>query len=120
MNIKNNRIEQTDGEKMIGRLSGKKEKPPIVITTAFYIPNTEEGRKLIADMKAHLNKQTYRLRVRGRGPRKSVGASKDFITKEKAEWFGVYVTMKEKPANINLKARQLPALEQPFGGVRLI
>lgn len=87
-------------QQVLGRLTNDPtadDKRPFIIRQAFRIPNTPEGRKLIEDMRKHLNTETYWLRVRGRGSRKGKG-TQQVVPLEKAEWLGVYFEYTKKAA----------------------
>jgi hypothetical protein len=57
---------------------------------AFRIPNTNEGRALLAAMKETLNKDAYKLRIRHSGPRPQ-GTSRYQTLRENATSMRVYI-----------------------------
>jgi len=54
------------------------------------VPNNEEGKKVIEDLRKYLNKSRYKVRVRGRGTRKEYG-TQSYIPLQYAEKFSIYV-----------------------------
>jgi hypothetical protein len=60
-------------------------------STVFYIPNTPEGRAWLKQSRLYLNRKHWKLRPRGRGPRRSQGANKEFLALPLADYFGLYV-----------------------------
>lgn len=54
------------------------------------VPNNEEGKKVIEDLRKYLNKNRYKVRVRGRGTRKEYG-TQSYIPLKYAEKFSIYV-----------------------------
>jgi hypothetical protein len=60
------------------------------------IPNTVEGRKFIRELKYYMNKDSYRIKLRGRNPHRhfyGLSRKKD-VPIEKAEYFTVYLKAK--------------------------
>lgn len=73
----------------------------IQIKEMFRVPNNEEGKKFIEQFRKYLNRNTYKMKVRGRKPNE---ASKErnrkswqSIPLKYADELGVYVENKEKP-----------------------
>ena len=59
--------------------------------TVFYVPNNDEGRAFIEQARSYLNRRHWQMRHRGRGPRRSQGAKKNFLRLNLATYFGVYL-----------------------------
>ena len=53
--------------------------PKRALGTVFYVPNTPEGRAWLQQARSYLNRACWKLRPRGRGPRRSQGANKEFL-----------------------------------------
>ena len=54
------------------------------------VPNDDGGKKVINDVRKYLNKNRYKIRVRGRGTRKEHG-DQSYIPLQYAERFSIYV-----------------------------
>ena len=57
------------------------------------IPNTKEGWSFIKQIKKHLNKGRYRLRIKGRGTRKYHG-NQSYVPLPHAEHYSIYIDQK--------------------------
>lgn len=61
------------------------------------VPNNEYGRILVQSLRSYLNPK-YKIKVRGRGARKSQGCGRDSIPLNKAEWLAIYIECPSKDA----------------------
>lgn len=75
--------------------TGTVNQPPT--TNVFEVPNDEVGRKFISDLRKYINKDIWRVTIRGRHPyRKSLGINKyQNVPLSKADWFAVYLEIKD-------------------------
>ena len=64
----------------------------------FEVPNTEEGLAFIELVKKHLNKDRYKIKVRGRHTNRSevYGFSREDVLLRHANWFAVYLQPSER------------------------
>lgn len=56
----------------------------------FNVPNTDEGKKFLNDVKKYLNRNKYSYKSRGRGSRKEYG-NQYGIALPNAEWIALYL-----------------------------
>ena len=67
-----------------------KENKNVPIHLLSGLPNNEFGKKIIKNIREFLNRDRYKLRIRGRGTRKEYGTASD-ISLKYAERFSIYV-----------------------------
>ena len=70
--------------------------PGEIISTMFKVPNNTLGHLFIKLMRTFLNRDTYRMRVRARGPRDGSTAQQAELPLSKAEWFAIYIDFTAK------------------------
>jgi hypothetical protein len=75
----------------IGHLPYRKEYPKITSSALFNIPNNDEGKQIIQNIKKHLN-QRFRIKQRGKGHR--FGTYNRDIPLDKSERIAVYIISK--------------------------
>ena len=66
------------------------EKNNVPIHLLSNVPNDENGKSVIKDIRKYLNTDRYKVRVRGRGSRKEHG-DQSYIPLKNAEKFSIYV-----------------------------
>ena len=88
-------MELTFAERTIVASEEYKAKKKVTPIQLLKVPNNWIGKLFLWYFRRHLNRETYRMRCRGRKPRKSQHNSLGFVPLTNAKQVGVYVDFKQ-------------------------